>query len=110
MKLLTAIIPAHQHQRVVSALESAGLTATTVASAEAPGLESSTGLWHRGAQYRDRRCVRLEVLVSDVDAQIVFGLLAPAGGLASNELTVWSSDVAVPPAPLLTGNASMSTV
>jgi len=110
MKLLTAVIPAHQHQRVATALESAGLTATTVATAEAPGLKVSSGLWHRGAQYQDQRCVRLEVLVSDVDVEIVFGLLAPAGGQASDKVIAWSSDVAVPSASLLRGTSEMSTV
>jgi len=110
MKLLTAIVPAHQHQRVVAALESAGLTATTVATAEAPGLRPSRGLWHRGTQYPDQRCLRLELLVSDVDVEIVFGLLAPTGGPASDEVIVWSSDITVPSAPLLSGNAAMSAV
>jgi len=109
MKLLTAIIPANQHQRLAAALESAGITATTVATAEAPGLKPSTG-WHRGAKYQDQRCVRLEVLVSDKDVDIVFGLLAPAGGRSSNEVIAWSSDVAVPSAPLLPGTTEMSTV
>ncbi len=108
MKLLTAIIPAHQHQRVVAALESAGLTVTTVATAEAPGLKPSTGLWHRGTQYQDQRCLRLEVLVSDVDIEIVFGLLAPTGGPAADEVVVWSSDITVPYSPLLRGNAAVS--
>ncbi len=108
MKLLTAIIPAHQHQRVVAALESAGLTVTTVATAEAPALKPSTGLWHRGTQYQDQRCLRLEVLVSDVDVEIVFGLLAPTGGPASDEVIVWATDVAVPSAPLLSGTTAMS--
>ncbi len=110
MKLLTAIIPAHQHRRVAAALESADLTVTTVATAEAPGLKPPTGLWHRGAQYQDQRSVRLEILVSEVDVEIVFGLLAPAGGPASNEAIVWASDVAVPSAPHLTGTTAMSTV
>jgi len=109
MKLLTAITTANHHQRVAAALESTGLTATTVATAEAPGLKPSTR-WHRGAKYQDRRCVRLEVLVSDEDVDIVFGLLAPAGCRASGEVIAWSSDVAVPSAPLFPGSTEMSTV
>jgi len=110
MKLLTAIIPGHHHQRVLAALESAGLTATTVATAEAPSLEPSRSLWHRGAQYQDQRCLRLEVLVSDVDVEIIFGLLAPTGGPISDDVIVWSSDIAVPSAPLLRGNVPVSAV
>jgi len=102
MKLLTALIAADQLQRVAGALDSAGITATTVASAEAPGLKGGASLTHRGSVYRDQRCVRLEMLVSDADVEIAFGLLAPSGGPASDGLIVWSSDVedlAVPPTP-----------
>jgi len=109
MKLLTAIITANQHQRVAAVLESAGLTATTVAIAEAPGLKPLTR-WHRGAKYDDQRCVRLEVLASDKDVDILFGLLAPPGCRASNEVIVWSSDVAVPSAALVPGTTEMSMV
>lgn len=93
MKLLTAVIAENQLQRVTEALDGAGLMATTVASAQAPGLEGRASLRHRGTAYRDRRCVRLEVLVSDVDAGVAVGLLATSGGPTSDGLMVWSSDV-----------------
>jgi len=93
MKLLTAVIPTNQLQRATAALDDAGLTVTTVASAQAPGLRGRARLWHRGSEYGDERCVRLEVLVSDVDAEAAVGLLATAGGPAPDSLIVWSSDV-----------------
>ena len=102
MKLLTAIIPADQLQRVTAALDSAGTMATTVATAEAPGLKGGANLWHRGTPYRDQRCVRLEILSSDVDVEITLGLLAPSGGVAPDGLIVWSTDVddlAIPAVP-----------
>lgn len=93
MKLLTAVIPANELQRVTAALDDAGLTATTVASAQAPGLRGRAHLWHRGSEYRDERCVRLEVLVSDVEAGPAVGLLATPGGPVPEGLIVWSSDI-----------------
>lgn len=93
MKLLTAVIATNQLQRVTVALDDAGLTATTVASAHAPGLRGRARLWHRGSEYSDERCVRLEILVSDADAEAAVGLLAMPGGPVPDGLIVWSSDV-----------------
>ena len=94
MKLFTAVIPHDQLQRVTEALSGAGIVTTSVASAEAPGITGQTSLLNRGTQYRDDRCVRLEVLASDLDAEIVSGVLSPAGVRGADGPVVWSTEVA----------------
>ncbi|MGI9022047.1 MAG: P-II family nitrogen regulator [Acidimicrobiales bacterium] len=101
MKLLTAVIAADRLRTVTAALDSAGLMVTTIASAEAPGVTGGATLSRRGMQYQDTRCIRLEVLVSDADAEVALGLLALEGGTAASGL-VWSAEVdgvAIPAAP-----------
>lgn len=110
MKLLTAVIAPHRLDRVIAALDGAGLTATTIASAQASGLQDGPRLQHRGAEYRDHRCVRLEVLVSDVDAEVTAGLLTRAAGPGPDALIVWTSDVNCPATskPLVGASATVS--
>ena len=113
MKLVTAVIAADRAYGVIAALDVAGLRATTMASTEAPWLKGRS-LSHRGAQYRDKRCVRVEILVSEHDAEIAFGILAPAGEIASDEIIVWFSevnDLAAPPVQqFVSDNSEMSGV
>ena len=110
MKLLTAVIAPHRLGRVIAALDGAGFAATTIASAQASGLQDAPRLQHRGAEYRDQRCVRLEVLVSDVNAEVAVGLLTRAGGPDPDALIVWTSDVDRPPTsrPLVGASATIS--
>jgi len=93
MKLLTAVVTPNQVQRITAALDGAGLAATTVASAQASGLASGPSLQYKGVEYRDQRCVRLEVLVSDVDLEYAVALVAPTGAGATEGVTVWAVDV-----------------
>lgn len=69
------------------------MAATAVATAQASRLEGGPTLEYRGVEYRDQRCVRLEVLLLDADLEAVVGLLETSGGQAQGDLTVWSSDV-----------------
>ncbi len=96
MKLLTAVIALHRLDRVIAALHGGGLTATTVATAQASGLQGGPRLQYRGTEYRDQRCARLEVLVSDANAAVAVGLLTRAGGSDPGDLIVWLSDVDCP--------------
>ena len=109
MKLLTAVIAPHRLDRVIAALDGAGMTATTVATAQAAGLQGGPRLQHRGAEYRDQRCVRLEVLVSDVNAAVAVGLLTRAGGPGPGDLIVWTSDVDRPAIPKSLADVSATT-
>ena len=110
MKLLTAVIAPDRLDGVIAALDGAGLRATTIASAQASGLQIGPRLQHRGAEYRDQRCVRLEVLVADVNAEVAVGLLARAGGPDPDALIVWISDVDRPATskPLVGASATFS--
>lgn len=110
MKLLTVVIAPHRLARVTAALDSAGLTATTVATAQASGLQDGKTVHHRGVERRDQRCVRLEILVSDLNAEVAVGLLARAGGPDAGELILWASDVDCPaiPKPLVGASATIS--
>jgi len=109
MKLLTAVIPPNRLARVMAALDGAGMTATTVATAQASELQGER-VQHRGVEHRDQRCVRLEVLVSDLDAEVAVGLLTEAGGPDPGDLILWASDVARPamPRPLAGAGATVS--
>lgn len=93
MKLLTAVIAPHHLQRATAALDSAGFTATTVTSAYASGLKGRPGLRYRGVEYRDQRCVRLEILVQDFDLEYAVAVLRASGDETPASSILWASDV-----------------
>jgi nitrogen regulatory protein P-II 1 len=93
MKLLTAIVAPDQVERVTAALDGAGLTITTMTATQAPGVESRRRLQYKGIAYADQRCVRLEILVDDVDLEVALALVAPAAGQPAEGVIVWVSAV-----------------
>lgn len=94
MKLLTAVMAPSRLERITTALDGAGLTVTTVATAQASGMGESASQRYKGVEYRDQRCVRLEVLVDDVDLERAVALVATADDQASGAIVVWVSEVA----------------
>ncbi len=106
MKLLTAVIAPNRLGRVTAALDGVGLRATTVATAQASWLQGGQKVQHRSVEHRDQRCVRLEILVSDLDAEVAVGLLARVGGPDPGDLIVWTSDVDRPTIPKALAGAS----
>lgn len=106
MKLLTAVIAPNRLARVTAALDGVGLRATTVATAQASWLEGGQKVQLRGVEHRDQRCVRLEILVNDLDAEVAVGLLVRVGGPDSGDLIVWTSDVDRPTIPRVLAAAS----
>jgi len=93
MKLLTAVIAPEHIERVTCALDDAGLTATTVATAQASGMKGGSSQKYKGVAYHDQRCVRLEVLVGDVDIDVAVAVVTTSGGAASDDVVVWVSEV-----------------
>ena len=80
MKLVTAIIKPHQLDEVKEALESFGVAGMTVSEASGYGRQRGHSEVYRGAEYTVDFVpkVRLEVLVDDIDANDVMGVILKA--------------------------------
>lgn len=81
MKLVTAVIKPFKLEDVKSALQDAGVTGMTVSEAQGFGRQGGHTEVYRGAEYRIDFVpkVRLEVVVSDSDADRVLDVLVEAG-------------------------------
>ncbi len=93
MKLLTAVIGPDRIERVTDALKDASLPTATMASGQASGLEGGRILGYKGVTYRDQRCTRIELLVSDLDLKAAVDILRKECGEAPGALIVWASNV-----------------
>ena len=80
MKLITAIIKPHQLDEVKEALEAFGVAGMTVSEASGYGRQRGHSEVYRGAEYTVDFVpkVRLEVLVDDIDASDVMGVILKA--------------------------------
>lgn len=80
MKLVTAILKPHRIDDVKEALETFGITGMTVSEASGFGRQRGHSEVYRGAEYVVDFVpkIRLEVLVEDVDADGVVGVVIAA--------------------------------
>ncbi len=80
MKLVTAILKPHRIDDVKEALESFGITGMTVSEASGFGRQRGHSEVYRGAEYVVDFVpkIRLEVLVEDMDADSVVGVIVSA--------------------------------
>ncbi|HIZ97160.1 MAG TPA: P-II family nitrogen regulator [Candidatus Janibacter merdipullorum] len=80
MKLVTAILKPHRIDEVKEALESFGITGMTVSEASGFGRQRGHSEVYRGAEYVVDFVpkIRLEVLVEDLDADAVVGVVVAA--------------------------------
>ena len=80
MKLVTAILRPHRIDEVKEALESFGITGMTVSEASGFGRQRGHSEVYRGAEYVVDFVpkIRLEVLVEDLDADAVVGVVVAA--------------------------------
>jgi len=96
MKLLTAVVAPSRLKPITTALDGAGLTVTTVATAQASGMGAAANQRYKGVEYHDQRCVRLEVLIHEVDLDRAVALVLAIDDEASGDIVVWVSEVAEP--------------
>lgn len=77
MKLITAIIKPHRLEEVKDALEAYGIAGMTVSEANGYGRQRGHSEVYRGAEYDVDLVpkVRLEVVVDDLDASSVMGVI-----------------------------------
>lgn len=97
MKLVTAILKPHRIDDVKEALESYGITGMTVSEASGFGRQRGHSEVYRGAEYVVDFVpkIRLEVLVEDVDADSVVGVVVSAartGRIGDGKVWVTSID------------------
>ncbi|MFP5345655.1 MAG: P-II family nitrogen regulator [Actinomycetes bacterium] len=80
MRLVTAVIKPHKLDDVRAALEAFGIQGMTVSEASGYGRQRGHTEVYRGAEYRVDLVpkVRVEVLVDDVDADDVVGVVVKA--------------------------------
>jgi nitrogen regulatory protein P-II 1 len=80
MKLITAIIKPHQLDVVKEALEAYGVSGMTVSEASGYGRQRGHSEVYRGAEYNVDFVpkIRMEVLVDDLDASSVAGVILKA--------------------------------
>lgn len=80
MKLVTAILKPHRIDDVKEALEAFGITGMTVSEASGFGRQRGHSEVYRGAEYVVDFVpkIRLEILVEDVDADSVVGVVVAA--------------------------------
>lgn len=80
MKLVTAILKPHRIDDVKEALEAFGITGMTVSEASGFGRQRGHSEVYRGAEYVVDFVpkIRLEVLVEDIDADSVVGVVVNA--------------------------------
>ena len=96
MKLVTAVIKPHKWEDVRAALESFGVTGMTVSEVSGYGRQKGHTEVYRGAEYDIALVpkVRLEILVDDVDADDVTGILVKAAHTGRiGDGKVWVSPV-----------------
>jgi nitrogen regulatory protein P-II 1 len=96
MKLITAIIKPLKLEEVKAALQSAGVTGMTVSEASGFGRQGGHTEVYRGAEYTVDLIpkVRLEVLVSDSDAESIVDVIVRVASTGSiGDGKVWTSPV-----------------
>ena len=96
MKLVTAVIKPHKWDEVREALETFGVTGMTVSEVSGYGRQKGHTEVYRGAEYDIALVpkVRVEILVEEVDAEDVVGIIVKAAATGRiGDGKVWVSPV-----------------
>jgi nitrogen regulatory protein P-II 1 len=96
MKLVTAVVPPHRVGALRQALTTFGVAGMTLSQVTGYGMEIWTTRKHRGRVYYDESVsnVRLEIVVTDIDAaDVVNVILRACGSTSSGAGKVWTVPV-----------------
>ena len=96
MKIVTAVIKPHKWEDVRTALEGVGITGMTVSEVSGYGRQKGHTEVYRGAEYDIALVpkVRVEILVEDVDAEDIVGIVVKAAATGRiGDGKVWVSPV-----------------
>lgn len=96
MKLVTAILKPHRIDDVKESLESFGITGMTVSEASGFGRQRGHSEVYRGAEYVVDFVpkIRLEVVVEDIDADSVVGVIVSAARTGRiGDGKVWTTSI-----------------